>query len=53
LLREFSESYGVPFDASRGGAQTMYPEYQRELKKMVIPRPKVFETKFAREHPMK
>jgi len=53
LLREFSESYGVPFDASRGGAQTMYPEYQKELKKMVIPRPKVFETKFAREHPTK
>ena len=50
LLREFSESYGVPFDASRGGAQTMYPEYRQALKKMVIPRPKVFDTKFAREH---
>jgi hypothetical protein len=31
----------------------MYPEYQKELKKMTIPRPKVFETKFAREHAAK
>jgi hypothetical protein len=29
-LREWSEWYGVPYDATRGGAETMYPEY-REL----------------------
>jgi hypothetical protein len=29
-LREWSEWYGVPYDATRGGADTMYPEY-REL----------------------
>jgi len=50
-LREFSEEYGIPFEATRGGAETMYPEYQKKLKQMTIPRPKVFDTKFAREHP--
>ena len=29
-LREWSEWYGVPYEATRGGAETMYPEY-REL----------------------
>jgi hypothetical protein len=51
IVKEFSESYGVPFEASRGGAETMYPEYQKKLKTMTIPRPKVFESKFQREHP--
>ena len=31
-LREFSEWYGVPFEATRGGAETMYPEYRLKLK---------------------
>jgi hypothetical protein len=31
-LREFSELYGIPFAATRGGAETMYPEYRRVLK---------------------
>ena len=51
VIREFSEQYGIPFEASRGGAETMYPEYQKKLKQMTIPRPKVFDVKFAREHP--
>jgi hypothetical protein len=50
LVREFSQEYGVPFEASRGGAETMYPEYQKKLRQMTIPRPKVFDAKFAREH---
>ena len=29
-LREWSDWYGVPYDSTRGGAETMYPEY-REL----------------------
>jgi len=29
-LREWSEWYGVTFESTRGGAETMYPEY-REL----------------------
>jgi hypothetical protein len=31
-LKEFSEWYGLPFEATRGGAETMYPEYRRTLK---------------------
>jgi hypothetical protein len=50
VIREFPDEYGVPFEATRGGAETMYPEYQKKLKQMTIPRAKVFEAKFAREH---
>jgi hypothetical protein len=32
FLAEFGERYGVPFDATRGGPETMYPEYRRKLK---------------------
>jgi hypothetical protein len=52
VVKEFSEGYGVPFEATRGGAETMYPEYQKKLKAMTIPRPKIFESKFEREHPV-
>ena len=31
-LKEFAEWYGLPYDATRGGAETMYPEYRRKLK---------------------
>jgi hypothetical protein len=27
-LHEFSEKYGVPYEATRGGSKTIYPEYQ-------------------------
>ena len=30
-LREFSGWYGLPFDATRGGAETLYPEYRKKL----------------------
>lgn len=30
-LKEFSEFYGLPFEATRGGAETMYPEYRKTL----------------------
>jgi hypothetical protein len=50
VIHEFPDEYGVPFEATRGGAETMYPEYQKKLKQMTIPRAKVFEAKFAREH---
>jgi hypothetical protein len=50
VLQEFSIQYGIPFEATRGGAETMYPEYLRKITQMKIPRPKVFDTKFAREH---
>jgi hypothetical protein len=28
----------------------MYPEYQKKLRQMTIPRARVFDAKFAREH---
>ena len=31
FLMEFAERHGIPFEASRGGAHTMYPEYRSEL----------------------
>ncbi len=36
-LDEFAQRYGVPLPAARGGAETMYPEYQEKLAKMAIP----------------
>jgi len=30
-LREFAEWYGLPFEATRGGAETLYPEYRSKL----------------------
>ena len=43
LLSEFTEQYGVPEAAARGGPETMYPEYRKKLKTMPIPRAKVFD----------
>jgi len=31
-LQEFSQRYGLPFEATRGGAETMYPDYRKKLK---------------------
>ena len=39
FLDEFARRYGVPFEATRGGAETMYPEYRLKLKDMRIPPP--------------
>ena len=27
-VREFAEEYGLPYEATRGGAETLYPEYR-------------------------
>jgi hypothetical protein len=29
---EFAKKYGLPAEAARGGAETMYPEYRAKLK---------------------
>ena len=50
MVNEFSKEYGIPFDATRGGAETMYPEYREKLKTMTIPPPRIFQTKFGQEH---
>ncbi len=40
FLDEFPAEYGIPPEAARGGAETMYPEYQVKLKSMkTLPRP--------------
>jgi PAS domain S-box-containing protein len=33
-LREFSDRVGIPYEATRGGRDTMYPEYQRRLREL-------------------
>ena len=50
MVSEFSKEYGIPFDATRGGAETMYPEYREKLKTMTIPPPRIFLNKFEQEH---
>jgi len=37
FLDEFGMRYGVPLEATRGGAETMYPEYQLKLKTIKVP----------------
>jgi len=40
FLDEFPARYGIPPEATRGGAETMYPEYQLKMKSMKrLPRP--------------
>jgi hypothetical protein len=39
FVKEFSERYGVPYEATRGGPETMYPEYRKKLKGAVAKRP--------------
>ena len=36
-LHEFSERYQIPFEATRGGAETSYPDYRKKLKTMPLP----------------
>lgn len=35
LLREFTEDSGIPWEATRGGAEQMYPEYQEVLQRLI------------------
>jgi hypothetical protein len=39
FLTHFAEQYGVPIEAWRGGAATMYPEYRTRLRELAGPRP--------------
>jgi hypothetical protein len=32
FLGEFAAKHGIPFDATRGGAATMYPDYMARLR---------------------
>ena len=33
-LREYSNRFEIPYEATKGGAETMYPEYKEKLKQM-------------------
>jgi hypothetical protein len=33
-LQDFAAAHALPFDATRGGAETMYPEYRKKLATM-------------------
>ena len=47
FLAEFPATYGLPEEAARGGADTMYPEYRQKLKAMK-PAPKKSATTAAK-----
>jgi hypothetical protein len=32
FLRDYAKKYGLPFEATRGGSETTYPEYARKLR---------------------
>jgi len=38
-LHEFAQRFGIPYEATRGGADTMYPDYQKKLATMPVPPP--------------
>jgi hypothetical protein len=35
-LHDFAVEYGIPFEATRGGAETLYPEYIKKMKTMKV-----------------
>jgi hypothetical protein len=48
FLTEYASRWGIPLEASRGGAETIYPEYQDKLAKMPAP-PKLPEHKETKQ----
>lgn len=47
-LTEFPSRWGIPVEPTRGGAETMYPEYQKKLAAMPAP-PKLSEHKETKQ----
>ena len=39
FLEEFADKFKLPFEATRGGAETTYPEYQLKLQQMIKSQP--------------
>jgi hypothetical protein len=35
FLTEYAKAHGIPAEAARGGAETMYPEYRKKLAAMM------------------
>ncbi len=44
---EYARKHNLPFEASQGGAQTMYPEYMRRLKELMNAPPATTSTSSA------
>ena len=38
-LEEFGTKHGIPFEVTRGGAETAYPDYRKKLKQLMGPNP--------------
>ena len=38
FLHEVADWYGLPFEATRGGAETLYPEYRQKMPKPEHPK---------------
>jgi hypothetical protein len=36
FINEVTKLYGIPLEAVRGGAETMYPEYRKKIKDMYV-----------------
>jgi hypothetical protein len=36
---EYSEIHHIPFDATQGGAETMYPEYAKRIQELLKAQP--------------
>jgi hypothetical protein len=34
-LTAYADYYKIPYEASKGGAETMYPEYQKKLRQLI------------------
>lgn len=39
-LNDYAAQNGIPIEAARGGAETMYPEYLEKLRRLPVPPPK-------------
>jgi hypothetical protein len=48
-VKEFGEKYGIPFEVTRGGAETAYPEYRKKLKELMGPFPTAKPTSASRD----
>ena len=35
-LKEFADHFGIPFEATRGGKESTYPEYQAQLRMLLL-----------------
>ena len=33
--RDFAEKFGLPYEATQGGKETLYPEYMQKLKQLM------------------